>query len=175
MLVKPEEVIKRLGIAEGSRVADFGAGSGHWTIALGKRVGPKGNVYAIDVQKELLSSVLSRAREEGLKNIEVIWGDFDTAGGSKIAASVVDYAVLANTLFQLENKKVAAEEIKRVLKPSGKLLLVDWKDSFSQMGPHKDMVVKKEGGEQIFRDAGFKVEESFDVGNHQWGMILENL
>ncbi|HEY4505855.1 MAG TPA: methyltransferase domain-containing protein [Candidatus Paceibacterota bacterium] len=173
MLVRPELLIARLGVPEGSLVADFGAGTGHWAVVLAKRVGPKGKVYAIDVQQELLSNVLASGKETGVSNIEVIWGDLDKTGGSKLADASVDFVVLANTLFQLEDKKAVAGEIKRVLKPGGKLLVVDWKDSLKQFGPHKTMIVGKAEGEKIFKDAGFEEDQSFDAGEHQWGAVFK--
>src|SRR5512143_1153140 len=68
---KPDQIMDALNIADGSRVADIGAGSGWFTIHLAQRVGPKGIVYAQDVQKQMLEAIRRRVQREGLRNVEV--------------------------------------------------------------------------------------------------------
>ena len=53
---KPDQIMDALGIADGSTVADIGAGAGWFTIALARRVGPNGTVYATDVQRQMLDA-----------------------------------------------------------------------------------------------------------------------
>src|SRR5512143_3657430 len=53
---KPEQIMDSLGIADGARVADVGAGGGWFTVRLARRVGPLGKVYAEDVQPEMLEA-----------------------------------------------------------------------------------------------------------------------
>jgi cyclopropane fatty-acyl-phospholipid synthase-like methyltransferase len=71
---KPEQIMDALGIAEGSKVADIGIGSGWFTIRLARRVGPNGRVYAEDVQRQMLEATRRRVSREGLKNVETILG-----------------------------------------------------------------------------------------------------
>ena len=59
----------RSAIADGSVVADIGAGSGWFTIRLARRVGPQGLVYAEDVQKEMINAISRRVSREGLANV----------------------------------------------------------------------------------------------------------
>jgi SAM-dependent methyltransferase len=64
---KPEQIMDALNIADGARVADIGAGSGWFTIHLAQRVGPKGIVYAQDVQKPMLEAIRRRVQARGLE------------------------------------------------------------------------------------------------------------
>src|SRR4029453_17304742 len=57
----PETALDKIGVKEGMTVADVGAGVGYFTVRLGQRVGPKGKVYAVDVQPEMLSILKQRA------------------------------------------------------------------------------------------------------------------
>src|SRR5687768_2800637 len=71
---KPEQVMDALGVADGARVADLGAGGGWFTIRLARRVGPNGIVYAQDIQKEMLGSIERRVAREQLQNVEYVLG-----------------------------------------------------------------------------------------------------
>ena len=74
---QPDRIMDALQIAEGSRVADVGAGGGWFTIRLARRVGPNGKVYAEDVQMQMIDSIRRRVDFEGLKNVEPILGTLD--------------------------------------------------------------------------------------------------
>src|SRR3989344_9329532 len=95
----PEKIVAELHLREGMSVADFGAGTGHHAIEAGKRVGEKGRVYAIEVQKDLLSNIKTAAKEAKLANIEVIWGDIETPHGTKIADNSIDAVAITNVFF----------------------------------------------------------------------------
>lgn len=168
----PDENIKALALTPGSRVADFGAGSGAYAIAAARIVGDRGRVYAIDIQKELLSTLAEKARGAGVDNVEVIWGDADRVGGTKILESTMDAVILSNILFQSEEKLSLALEAKRVLKPGGKVLLIDWSESFGGLGPSPAHIVPKEEGERVFVEAGFSKLSDLNAGAHHWGTVF---
>ena len=71
---KPDQIMDSLSIADGSRVADLGAGGGWFTVRLARRVGPNGVVYAQDVQPEMLDAIDYRVNREGLTNVETVLG-----------------------------------------------------------------------------------------------------
>ena len=71
---KPEQIMDALGVAEGSTVADIGAGAGWFTIQLARRVGPNGTVYAQDVQRQMLEAIRRRVAREGLQNVQTRLG-----------------------------------------------------------------------------------------------------
>ncbi|MCI0533075.1 methyltransferase domain-containing protein [bacterium] len=174
MFLKPEENIESFGLKEGDIVADFGAGSGTYAYLAAKIVGETGKVYAVEVQRDFLPSIKSAAASQGLPNVEVIWGDFEILGGSKLRDAVADTVILANTLFQLEDKKGAAKEAKRVLKPKGRVVVIDWQESFGNMGPAKDHVVTSGDAKRIFGEAGFIFEKEIPAGEYHYGMVFRN-
>lgn len=171
----PTENLKNLNIKEGWRVADFGTGSGFYAIALAKRVGDTGKVYAIDVQKELLSKLANYAKEENLNNIEVVWADVDSLGGTKLADSLMDAVVISNVLFQSENKDNLVLEALRILKSGGEVLVVDWADSYGGLGPKADHILSVDTAEVLFTKNGFSLIKSFSAGEHHWGLLFKKL
>lgn len=151
------------------KVADFGSGSGFYSMEAAKRVGSSGRVYAIDVQKNLLERLRSVASAQGLKNIEVIWADAEKIGGTKLKDGLIDRAVVSNILFQVKNKDNLALEVKRVVKPGGKLMIIEWsgKDESSP-----ETLVPQMKAQTLFEKSGFKLEQSFNAGYHHYGLIF---
>jgi len=173
MFSDPKSIIVDFGLEAGNFVADFGAGSGHYTLASSKAVGGEGRVYAVDIQKELLERIKNVAKLEGAFNIEYVWGDLERIGGSKIREASVDAAIVANILFQVEHKDVFVSEILRVLKPQGKILIVEWADSFSGMGPGAGEVFTKEKAKALFEGKGLKFVRELEGGSHHYGLVFK--
>lgn len=168
----PQKNSKLLSLREGSVVADFGSGSGHYVFALAKAVGESGKVYAVDVQKDLLAKTQKEAKEKHVENIEIIWGNVEKLGGSKLKAESLDAVIVSNVLFQVEHKNTFVEECFRVLKSGGRILVIDWSESFGGLGPHKDNVVSEEIAETLFTQKGFLTQNTHMVGNHHYGLLF---
>jgi ubiquinone/menaquinone biosynthesis C-methylase UbiE len=176
MFSDPKKNIQQAEIHPGMIVADIGAGSGHYSIETAKALMNSGKVYIIDVQKDLLVRIKNLATKDKLANmVEIVWGDVERENGTGLADSSVDIALLCNVLFQLKEKKVALNEIKRILVPGGRVLLVDWSDSFGGLGPHKDMVIKEEDAVDLFQKNGFAKVKNIQAGSHHYGFIFKKL
>ncbi len=172
MFSDPQHNIEQLGISAGAIVADLGAGSGFYSIEAAKAVVPGGKVYAVDVQKDLLERLKNEAQRQHISNLEVLVGDLEKLGGSRIKDGSCDVCIASNILFMLDDKKSFLLEAKRVLKPNGRLLLVDWAASFSQMGPLQDHIVYKDDARKLAESAGFRFEREIDAGSHHYGIIF---
>jgi ubiquinone/menaquinone biosynthesis C-methylase UbiE len=168
MFSDPLKNLKALGLKEDSIVADLGAGTGYYSLPAGVLVS-RGKVYAVEVQKDFLDTIKNKVREAGLNNIEIIWGNVEKIGGTKIGDNIVDAVIASNILFQVEDKTKFIEEIKRILKLKGRVLLIDWSES-SVMG--KTNIVSKENARLMFEKKGFVVDREIDAGDHHYGIIL---
>lgn len=136
---KPEQIMDALNIADGSRVADIGAGSGWFTIRLAQRVGPKGVVYAQDVQREMLEATRRRVEREGLRNIETRLG----VGTSPNLPSAALDAVLAVDTYpevDVDDRVVFLKNLAAALKPAGRLGIVNYKPGRGGPGPDEGRV-----------------------------------
>jgi len=172
MFSDPRKNIEQFGLSRGAVVADLGAGSGFYTMEIAAVVNPGGRVYAIDVQRDLLERLKKEAQRQGLSHVDVITGDLEKLGGSKIKEGSCDAVVASNILFMLDDKKTFLLEAKRILKQNGRLLLIDWSASFSQMGPHADHVVYKDTAVKLAKDAGFAFDREIHAGAHHYGIIF---
>lgn len=175
MFSDPVKNIDQCGIQAGMEIADFGSGSGHYTLAAAKALVSTGRVYAVDVNKDLLTKLKNQAVKEGLYNVEVIWGDIEKTGGTKLRDATIDLVFLSNILFQIEDKDALIKEVKRVLKTGGRVLVVDWADSFGGIGPQPKMVINKTSAAEMFDKAGFHLDREFDAGSHHYGYIFKKI
>ena len=142
---------------------------------LARLVGSEGKVYACEIQRELVERIGVLVRSKGLFVVDPLWSDFETHGGSKIPDGVVDVAIMVNTLFQLEDKATAIQEVARTVRSGGKFFLIDWSESFSGMGPHPDQVITQHNAQAIIENAGFVFERSFDAGDHHYGLAFRKI
>lgn len=168
----PQRNSLALGVEHGMKVADFGAGSGAYVLAFAEAVG-SGLVYAVDVQKDLLRRVHSEATRRGLKNVEIVWGDLETPGGSKIADGHVDLVLISNLLFQTDDKRAVIGEAKRIVRSGGRVAIIDWSESFGGLGPQPKDVVTKEAAAELARDAGLTFQKEFAAGAHHYGLVFK--
>ena len=172
MFANPKLNVGQLELREGMWVADFGAGTGAYTKEASVKVGPSGKVYAVEVQKDMIKSLESDLKRAGITNVDCIWGDIETLHGTKIADAIMDAVIVSNVLFQVSDKLGLVDEAKRILKKGGKVLLIDWSESFSGMGPSPIHVVKEEQAREFFTRRGFKILENISVGEHHYGIIF---
>ena len=129
---QPDRIMDALGIAEGSRVADLGAGGGWFTIRLARRVGPNGLVIAEDVQPQMIEAIRRRVKTLGLLNVQPKLG---TAENPDLPDGL--HAVLmVDTFPQLPDPVSLLRHVARALAPNGRLGIVDFKpDGAGGPGP----------------------------------------
>lgn len=169
MFTDPVKNLKALGMQEDNIVADLGAGTGYYSIAAGKIV-TKGKVYAVEIVKDFLATIKNKVAEAHLNNVEILWGNIEKKGGTQIGDDIADAVIASNVLFQAEDKEGFILEVKRILKPKGRVLLVDWiPDSFG-ISPKK--ALPKNKAREMFEGKGFVLERDIDAGAHHYGMIL---
>jgi ubiquinone/menaquinone biosynthesis C-methylase UbiE len=168
MFTDPVKNLKKLGLRENDIVADLGAGTGFYSVAAGAIV-TGGKVYAVEIQKDFLEKIKYKISEAHLTNVETIWGNVEKLGGTKLGDGIVDAVIASNILFQVEQKDKFIDEIKRILKPKGKVLLIDWSES-SIMG--KVSLIPKNKAREMFEKKGFVFEREIDAGEHHYGIIF---
>lgn len=105
-----------------------------------------------------------------MRNIEVIWGNAEKIGGTKLRDAIADRVIASNILFQIEKPDEFALEIKRITKPGSKVLVVDWSD-VSALSPKTVFPALK--ARTLFEKNGFKLDQSFDAGDHHYGLIFK--
>lgn len=172
MFSAPEKNIEQLALKEGQIVADFGAGSGAYTLAAAKALRGTGKVYAVDVQKDLLTRLQNTCAAEHVGNVAFVWGDLERVGGTKLHDNSCDVVLVSNILFQAPDKKTILEEAKRILKPGGTLLVIDWTGSFNNMGPTPEQIFPEADARKLAEVVGFAFDRPMNAGNYHYGLVL---
>lgn len=148
-----EAFLKVLQPQAGMTYADIGCGPGYFTLPVAEHLDPTGKVYAIDLQPEMLRELERRAQARGLNNIITVRS---REREIPLPAACVEIACLANTFHELEDPVAFLQEIRRILKPGGRLLVIDWKPLETPMGPPLSERVPLENIFQALQAAGFR-------------------
>jgi ubiquinone/menaquinone biosynthesis C-methylase UbiE len=127
---KPDQIMDALGIADGSVVADIGAGSGWFTVQLARRVGPRGLVYAEDVQRQMLEAIKRRVAKEGLQNVHPVLGH---GSNPELPAGSLDAVLVVDVYQEVEDRVRFLKSVAASLKPNGRVGIVNYKPG--QVGP----------------------------------------
>lgn len=168
--IDPEHILGGLAIAENSLAADFGCGSGYFTIPMAKKL-KDGQLYALDVLPAALESVASKAKIAGLKNIITKRVNLEKENGSKFEKDTFDWIILKDMLFQNKSKDIVLKEVYRVLKPGGKVLIIEWADKETSIGPLKDLKINRDNLEQLVRNEKFKIDSEIEAGDFHYGFV----
>lgn len=176
-LIDPNLIIKKAGIADKLKVADLGCGAlGHFVFPAAKVVGRRGKVYAVDILKPILENIQKRAKQDGLEGVvETVWTDLEIFGATKIEASSLDVAMLINTLYLSNKRAEILRESIRMLKKDGKLLIVEWDNMASPLGPPLQERVKAESILAAAPKLGLKLEDEFEAGQYHYGLLFTKL
>lgn len=173
MFTDPIKNLKAFGLREDYIVADLGAGTGYYSIPAGALLS-RGKVYAVEIIPEFLTTIKNKAQDANLNNVEILWGNIEKIGGTKIADGILDAVIASNVLFQVEDKERFIEEIRRILKPEGRVLLIEWSVDSPLSSPllGRKKAIPQKTAREMFEKKGFKVGRDINTGEHHYGMIL---
>ncbi len=148
---KPDSVIAFLGDLEGKTVMDIGSGTGYFSFRM---VEAGANVICADVDERFLNYIAERRVEKGLTEaqVETRKVPYDS---SKLQESEADLVLIVNTYHHIENREDYFAEVKRGLKPGGKLVVIDFRKEETPVGPPVEMKITEEKVMEELREAGF--------------------
>ena len=143
---RPDQIMDKLLIAEGSVVADLGAGGGWFTMRLAGRVGPNGIVYAQDVQPQMIEAITRRITRAQLRNVKTVLG---TQSDPRLPQAI-DAALFVDSYHELEQPVLMLRKVAEVLKPGARIGIIEFKKDGWGPGPPMD---ERMDPEPIVRDA----------------------
>jgi ubiquinone/menaquinone biosynthesis C-methylase UbiE len=155
---KIDEVLANLSLKSGMVVADIGAGSGLFSRPLAKAVNPMGKVYAVDIQQDLLDFINKRDKEENIRNIQTVLGEFNDP---KLPARNVDLAFINDVLHHIQNRAAYLKALGTYVNANGRIAIIEMNKNDPNT-PHKNQPELLVGREEILQwmsDAGFKLAE----------------
>jgi len=156
----PVEILDAAKLDPDWVAADLGAGSGYFTVLLSQKVK---KVYAIDVQKEMLHFLEDKIHRLRIKNIEL---RLSKPSEIPLEDENVDFLMSVNTLHEFDDKAKMINEMKRVVKQDGRLLIVDFKKEETGFGPPVRIRVAKETAIRLFQEKGLVLSNAKDLPYH---------
>ncbi len=141
-------------------IAELGCGAGFYCKYLQKYAE---KLYCVDASGEALEEA-----KKQLSNSNVVFLNEDAAHTS-IPSGSIDALLFANSFHDMDREQVY-KEAKRILKPSGRVIIIDWEKKETEFGPPMSIRLSKEDYLEIFND--FKLEKEFTPGMHHYGLVL---
>jgi arsenite methyltransferase len=166
-----DEIMDRLHLGAGDIVADIGAGSGFFTIPFSSRVGDKGLIFAEEIQIEMINYISRKVEEQELKNIRVIFGKPEDPS---LLDNFFNLVFLANTYHELEKPFLMLENIKKDLRYSGRLAIIDWDPAKqSPFGPPIDVKVPENTIIKEVERVGFELIEKHNFMPYHYFLVFK--
>lgn len=161
------ELLRSIGVDKGKTVADLGSGPGFFTLPLSELVGPTGQVYATDVQQEMVDDLRRRLAEQHITNVTVRRSSELEPG---LPTGTVDVALLGFVLLEIDQRSQFLLAAKRLLKPGGQIAVLEWHPIETPVGPPLEVRVN---ADEVIADAdaaGLKLVDQRSP--HEWHYLL---
>ncbi len=148
-----KKTLKRYGLKKGMRFADIGCGNGYFSLGASEIVGASGSVLSFDISSDMLEDLKDKIDQKGISNISVSLSEENHIPAQDCAA---DIAFLCNMLHEAADIDSFIREVKRILKPGGKLIIIDWERAESVFGPPEKRRLDKSDAAKVLREHRFK-------------------
>jgi ubiquinone/menaquinone biosynthesis C-methylase UbiE len=159
-----------LGIAEGSVVADLGAGSGWFTIRLARRVRPTGKVYAEDIQPQMIEVIKRRVARENLqRTVEFKLG---TAEDLRLPENALDAALIVDAYHEMDQPVQLLRSAARALKQEGRIGIVEFTKSGGGPGPPLEERVDPDRVIREAKAAGLRLIAQPNILRYQYMLVF---
>ncbi len=166
---KPNEVIAALNLREGEVIGDIGAGSGYFSFRFAHHVGEKGRVYAVDINPDMIVYMNRRIRELNLKNVMTVLAVPDDP---LLPDASIDRFFICDTWHHIEGHAHYLALLKRMLKPGGQVIMIDFQKRQLPLGPPLEMKISREDLIKEMDTNGFHVVAEHTFLPYQYFLVF---
>jgi ubiquinone/menaquinone biosynthesis C-methylase UbiE len=164
--LSPSEVIDALALTPGEVIADVGAGTGYFSFPMARAVFPGGRVYAVDIQRDMLSLLKNKLGQLPTSNVELVHAD---AIATTLPDASVDVAFMANVWHEFESHGAVLREAMRILKAHGRIAVLDWRpDVEPEHGPPLEHRLGASETAAELTIVGFSQVGQRNIGRDSW-------
>lgn len=164
----PEAILGDLQL--GMTFVDVGCGDGFFTLLASQKVGASGKVYAVDADSSAIEKLQGKIKTQNLKNITVRVGKAEDTLFCQGCADIVFYSM---DLHDFTDPAKVLANAKEMIKPSGRLVDLDWKKMDMPFGPPTRIRFSQEFALELLAQAGFRVEKVVDVGPYHYLIVAK--
>ncbi len=159
-----------MSLHPGDAVADVGAGTGYFLPALSRAVGPSGTVFAVEVEPALTEYLRDRSDREGLANVVPVLASYDNP---RLPRRSLDAALIVDTYHHIDARRAYFRRFAELLKPGGRVAVVDWKQGDLPVGPPPRHRVPAEQVIGEMQAAGYHLTQRPEILPYQYFLIFE--
>ena len=164
----PEEILAEIGLRSRSTFVDLGCGTGFFAIPAAKIVGMNGKIYCLDSNPHAIKRLKEKATQLGLGNLFLKVGEAEDTILCEGCADIVFFGIV---LHDFDDPTKVLENAKKMLKPTGRLINLDWKKEVMDLGPPYEIRFSEDKARELITDAGFVVESVKESGTHHYVII----
>jgi ubiquinone/menaquinone biosynthesis C-methylase UbiE len=166
----PDKIVSKLGVEQGTRVADLACGPGFFVVPFVESVGSKGLVYAVDKSPIMLEYLRSSIMKSKVPPpVRIMERDVSETG---IPTSSCDIVFFANILHDISDPVRFVSEVKRIAKQDAKIVDVDWRDVDNGFGAPLDVRLSEKRSKEILTENGLVFSHNIDAGPYHYGLVF---
>ncbi len=165
---KPHEVIQALALNPDAVIADIGSGTGYFSARFANML-PKGRVYGVDTEPDMVKYLAERAKREGLKNVTAVVG----APGDPRLPEKVDLVIMVDVFHHVEDRDRYFLRLRDSLKPDGRIAIIDFRMD-SPSGPPKDARIAPDRVKTEMKGAGYALVQEHAFLPNQYFLIFQH-
>lgn len=163
----PDQLLNRVPVKESDSILDFGAGTGYFSLPAAKRI--KGNLYALDIDSNMLEIIKEKALEEKVANIVPVHGSMDTL---PLPDGSIDMVIASLVLHEIQPLEPLLQQMNNIMKKDGYLICLELQPKGnSEKAPRITM----EGMERVMKEAGFQVKEKLFPADSLYMLVAQKL
>jgi ubiquinone/menaquinone biosynthesis C-methylase UbiE len=160
-----EKIFSAIGLSAGMVFVDIGCGEGYFALPAARRVGPCGKVCAADINADAVAALLEQAANDGLSNLSA---EVKAAEETVVCEGCADIVFFGIDLHDFANPERVIRNAKKMLKPSGRLIDLDWKDEPMEFGPPQENRFSVHKAQKMIQSAGFRILSVQDAGPYHY-------
>jgi ubiquinone/menaquinone biosynthesis C-methylase UbiE len=164
----PEKILTSLGVVPGMVFIDVGCGDGYFALPAARRVGPRGKVFAVDSDAAAVKRLQEQVAREGLGNL---FSEIRKAEETVVCEGCADYVFFGIDLHDFEDPAQVLLNAKKMLRPQGLLIDLDWKDEPMEFGPPHQKRFSTDKARYLIESAGFTIKSVNDAGPYHYLII----
>jgi ubiquinone/menaquinone biosynthesis C-methylase UbiE len=171
--LRPDKFWYEIGLRANQTVVHLGCGAGFFLNPAAKIVGSQGKVIGVDIRPDILQEAEGRASRDGFTDIiTTIRTDLENGPADDIKSGSSDWTLVVNILSQADPEKIM-HEAKRITKPGGRIVVVEWSVSQSTIGPPVNKRTPKDQIIAIANELNLKIAKEFTPSPYHYGLFIE--
>jgi len=151
----PDTILSGIGLKAGLTFLDIGCGGGFFALPAARIVGPGGRVYGLDPDARAIAVLKAQAAREKLENLHLTVGRGEETVLCDKCADIVFFGI---DLHDFQDPAMVLENARKMIKPSGRLVNLDWKKVDMRFGPPLEKRFNEHEAGTLIEAAGFSIE-----------------